>query len=126
MYSVDIVNKGDSGFEVRSKDYEFSIDTKGNGVTPSDALLASLGTCIGVYMRKYAEGAKIGLKEFSIKVEAEFKKEPRYHFRKINVYVDLKGLMLDEGRKQALLRFVNNCPVHNTLKSSPEVNISIV
>jgi putative redox protein len=125
MYHVDIINSGDSTFKVKSNDYELVVDTKGNGITPPDALLASLGTCIGVYLRKYAEGARIDLKQFSISVDAEFSKEPPYCFRQINVKVDLKGLKLEENRKEGLLRFIKNCPVHNTLKVDPLVEIEV-
>ena len=66
MYKVEISNKGDSVFNVRSKDYEFNVDTKGKGMTPPDTLLASLGSCMGVYIRKYAEGAKLNIGNFKI------------------------------------------------------------
>ncbi len=125
MYHVDIVNNGDSQFKVKSNNYELVVDTRGSGITPPDALLASLGTCVGVYLRKYAEGARIELKQFSISVDAEFTKEPPYCFKQINVFVDLKGLELEEKRKEALLRFIKNCPIHNTLKADPAVNIKI-
>jgi uncharacterized OsmC-like protein len=95
-------------FKVKSKDYEFVVDTNGSGVTPPDAFLASLGTCIGVYLRKYAQGVKLDLPEFSISVDADFSQERPVCFRKINVKVDLK-----------------NCPVHNTLKFNPEVTITV-
>ncbi|MFH1398354.1 MAG: OsmC family protein [Candidatus Omnitrophota bacterium] len=125
MYHVDIVNNGDSQFKVKSNDYELMIDTKGNGITPPDALLASLGTCVGVYLHKYAQGAKVELKQFSISVDAEFTKEPPYCFREIKVNINLKGVVLEEQRKEALLRFIKNCPVHNTLKADPAVIIKI-
>lgn len=51
MYHVDIENNADSSFTVKSRDYEFIIDTKGKGITPPDTLLASIGSCIGVYSR---------------------------------------------------------------------------
>lgn len=125
MYHVDIANTGDYAFNVKSEDYEFVVDTKGKGVTPPDVLLASIGTCIGVYLRKYAQGTKLSLPEFNIKVEADFSKDPPVCFRKINVSVDLKGVQLDERRRQAVLEFVKNCPVHNTIKNNPEVEIKI-
>jgi putative redox protein len=125
MYHVDIMNSGDSAFKVKSDDYEFVVDTRGGGITPPDALLASLGTCVGVYVRKYTEGVKINLTQFSISVDAEFSKEPPYCFRQINVLVDLKGFKLEENRKEAFLRFIKNCPVHNTLKADPVVDIKI-
>lgn len=125
MYRVDISNHGDYRFDVRSKDHEFAVDIKGKGVTPPDALLASIGSCLGVYIRKYAEGTRLDIKDLDIAVWAEFSKEAPICFRKINVSIDLKGAALDERRKNALLEFVKNCPVHNTIKNNPEVDISI-
>jgi len=125
MYHVDITNTGEYSFKVKSKDYEFLVDTKGKGITPPDALLASLGTCVGVYVRKYAEGAKLTLPEFNISVDADFSKETPVCFRKINVNVDLKGTQLDDRRIKAMHEFIKNCPVHNTIKNNPEVEINI-
>ena len=122
MYSVDVTNIGDYSFTVRSADYEFLIDSrKGKGITPPAVLLASLGSCIGVYLRKYAEGAKIELGGFGIKVQAEFSKEPPIRFKDIDISIDLKGFKMDERRKAALIEFIKDCPVHNTLKY--QVNI---
>jgi uncharacterized OsmC-like protein len=102
------------------------VDTKGQGVTPPDTLLASLGACVGVYVRKYAEGAKLEIRDFSISVEAEFTKEPPVRFGNISVCVDLKGIALDERRQEALLAFIKNCPVHNTLKNNPQIEVKLV
>jgi len=124
MYSVEITSDAGQLFKVRSKGYEFFVDTKGKGVTPPDALLASVGTCLGVYMRKYAEGAGLDLGGFTISVSAEFAKDP-VCFRVINVELDLKGLKLDERRIKGILAFLRNCPVHNTLKSNPEISINV-
>jgi putative redox protein len=125
MYHVDITNQGDYSFNVKSKESEFVVDIKGKGITPPDTLLASLGTCIGVYLRKYAEGVKLEIPEFSIKVDAEFSLEPPVCFRKINVKIDLKGITFDERRLKSLHEFIKNCPVHRTLESNPEVEIKI-
>ena len=125
MYRVDITNAGDYSFKVKSKDYEFIVDTKGKGITPPDALLASLGTCVGVYLRKYTEGAKLALPEFNVSVDADFSKETPVCFRRININVDLKGTQLDDRRLKAMQEFVKNCPVHNTIKNNPEVEIKI-
>ena len=125
MYHVDITNAGDYFFNVKSKDYEFIVDVKGKGITPPDTLLASLGTCVGIYLRKYAEGVKLILPEFSISVDAELSKEAPFCFRKIILSVNLKGTQLDERRYKALQEFVKNCPVHNTIKNNPDVEIKI-
>ena len=125
MYHVDITNSGDYSFKVKSKDYEFIIDVGGKGVTPPDTLLASIGSCLGVYVRKYAEGAKLALDEFGISVEADLSKEHPVCFRQINVRIDLKGAKFDDRRLNALREFIKNCPVHNTIKVNPEVKIGI-
>jgi putative redox protein len=125
MYSVEVANTGSSEFKVKSKDYEFVVDTKGHGVTPPDALLASLASCVGVYVRKYFEGAKLDMPEFKVYAEAEFPKEPPACFRQIQVRVELTGGPLDERRKKGLLEFIKNCPVHNTLHVNPVVEITI-
>jgi len=125
MFGVEIVNYQDSSFKVSSKDYEFVVDTKGKGITPPDTLLASLGSCVGVYIRKYVNGAKIDLEEFKIKVEAEFSQDKPVCFKKINVFIDIKDKQLDERRKQALLAFIKNCPIHNTLKNNPDIELAI-
>jgi uncharacterized OsmC-like protein len=125
MYRVDISSKGGFSFNARSKDGEIVTDTKGGGMTPPDVLLASLGSCIGVYIRKYAEGARIELGDFAIRVEAELSKEKPVCFRKIDISVDLKDNSLDDRRKKSLRAFIENCPVHKTIKSDPEVVISL-
>lgn len=125
MYRVDVTAKGDYRFSVRSKDAELIVDAKGGAMTPPDALLASLGSCAGVYIRKYAEGAKLDIQGFSVKVEAELSRDAPFSFRAINVTADLGSAVLDERRKKALTEFIKNCPVHNTLKSGPAVEFAI-
>jgi putative redox protein len=125
MYHVDVTNIGDYSFNVQSKDHRFIVDTKGKGMMPPEVFLASLGSCIGVYLRKYAEGAKLNLSEFSISVDADLSKNEPVCFRKIELKIDLKGAQLDDRRLKAIHEFVKNCPIHNTIKSNPEIEIKI-
>ena len=126
MYHVDIMNTGDSKFMAKSADGEFTIDTKGSGMTPPDTLLASVGSCMGVYIKKYCEGSKLPIGGFAISVDADFTKEAPVRFKDIKISIDLKDATLDDRRKKALLEFIKNCPVHNTLKGSPEFAINII
>ena len=125
MYRAEIENSGTSKFRVKADNYEFAIDTKGEGCAPPSALLASLGSCVGVYLRKYAEGAKMDLPAFTVIVEGDLAGPAPVSFRSIDVRIDLKGAAIDERRKKALLAFIQNCPAHNTLKNAPEIRISI-
>lgn len=124
MYGVEITNRGGSKFTAKTKDCEFNIDTNGEGCAPPDVLLASLGSCIGVYIRKYAEGTRIDIPEFTVKVEGELGGKP-LSFKTINVAIDLKGADIGDGRREAMMSFIKNCPIHNTLKYSPEIAVKL-
>jgi len=126
MYRVEVTHNRDMAFSVKAGESEFSIDAKGKGLTPLDALLAGLGSCIGVYIRKYAEGSKLQLENFKVNVSAELSKESPFSFRYINVEIDLKPGLIDERRQKALLEFVKNCPAHNTLKSNPVIEFKLI
>jgi uncharacterized OsmC-like protein len=125
MYSIEIVHNQDMAFTVKAGISEFSVDAKGKGLTPLDALLTGLGSCIGVYIRKYAEGSKLNLENFKINVSAELSKESPLSFRQINVEIDLKSSLIDERRQRALLEFIKNCPAHNTLKVNPVIEFKL-
>ena len=126
MYKIEVAHKQDLAFNVKVGESEFTVDAKGKGLTPLDALLAGLGSCIGVYICKYAGGAKLDLKNFKINVSAQLSTESPFSFRKISVDIDLKNPGLDERRKTALLEFIKHCPAHNTLKGNPEIEFNIL
>jgi len=126
MYQVEIIHNKDLNFTAKAGESEFVIDAKGKGLTPLDTFLAGLGSCTGVYIRKYDEGAKLDLFNFKIKVSAELSKESPFCFKEIFVEIDLGAFLLDERRQKALAEFVKNCPVHNTIKGSPKVEFKIL
>jgi len=126
MYKVEITHNQEMNFTAKVGEAEFIIDAKSNGLTPLDALLSGLGSCIGVYIRKYAEGAKLDLRNFKVTVSAELSGETPVCFRQINADIDFKNCSLDERRQKALLQFIKNCPVHNTLKANPEINFKLL
>jgi len=126
MYKAAVENSGDFKFKVKSKEYEFDIDLKGEGITPPDTLLASLASCVGVYIRKYVQGAKLDVKGFTVTAQAELSGDRPVSFRSITVNIDLGVSTLDDNRKKALLRFVENCPIHNTLHLNPDIKIKLV
>ena len=125
MYNIQLKHNQNLAFTVKANEKEFVIDALGDGLTPLDALLAGLGSCIGVYICKYAQGAKLDLNNFKINVSAELSKESPFSFRQINVAIDLKASSLDERRKRALLEFIKNCPAHNTLKGNPVIEFTL-
>jgi uncharacterized OsmC-like protein len=125
MYKAEIVHKQGLSFDVKAGKGAFTVDAEGNGVNPLEALLAALGTCVGVYVRKYSEGAKLGLDNFKVCVSAELSKDPALSFKQIDVDIDLSASPIDERRRGALLSFIKNCPVHNTLEVKPAIEFKL-
>jgi len=123
MYCLEITHREDYSFSVISGEEEFLIDAKKKGAGPLDMPLAGLAGCIGVYVRKYSEGANLDLGNFKVNIKAELTKDPPLRFQEIKVCLDLKGSHIDERRKKAILEFIKNCPAHNTLKSNPTVEL---
>lgn len=124
MYAVEVSNKGTGIFDVTARENTMTIEPMGKGFAPAEVLLASLGSCIGFFVRRYAEQTKLEIKEFSIRLESEFSQGPM-SLRRIKVQVDLKGVELDAQRRKALAAFVKNCPIKATLERSPKIELSI-
>ncbi|PIQ90082.1 MAG: hypothetical protein COV71_05935 [Candidatus Omnitrophica bacterium CG11_big_fil_rev_8_21_14_0_20_41_12] len=126
MFKAEITHNSDFAFTVKTGENQFLIDAKGKGLTPLNALLAGLGSCIGVYIRKYAEGGKLSLEGFQVNVSADLSGPAPFFFRQISVDIDLKNCPLDERRQKALLEFIKNCPAHYTLKGNPQIDFKLI
>jgi len=100
-------------------------DKSGNdeGMNPLEIFLVSLAACAGVYARSYCKNAQIDTKDLKISVTSELSQDNPRRFKDIQVKIIL-GQDIGE-RAKALLSFVRNCPVHNTLAGKPEVNFTI-
>jgi len=122
MYHVEMINRPGNIFDMKSEEAD---KLCGKNYSPLHALLAALGGCVAIYLRRYIDERKLPVKEFGVTVESELVKEPPMSFRKISVAIDLKGAALDEDKKEVILRFIRNCPVHNTIKGSPEIDFKI-
>ncbi len=127
MYKVQVKNKGKSEVYVKSQSGEFTVDTDAKtAVAPLDTLLAALGSCMSFYIRKFAQSANIQMDLFTLDVEADLVSDKGYRFKDIKVSIDLDGAVIDDIKKQSLVQFVKNCPVHNTLRNMPEIDIKVV
>jgi len=125
MYQATVTHNKELNFTACANKAELIIDAKSDGFTPLDALLAGLASCIGVYIRKYAEGAKLDLNNFKVKASAELSKEAPLCFKYIAVDIDLNGACLDQRRVDALLNFIKNSPAHGTFKNNPLIEFKL-
>lgn len=124
-YKVSVKNKGGDEFYAVSEHGSITIDPEGKAIEPLETLLSALGSCMGYYVKKYAKMANIQLEIFTLNVQADLEKDKGYQFKNIKVLIDLDGTMIDDIKKGSLVEFVKNCPVHNTLKGSPEIDINV-
>lgn len=130
MYEVNLKYINNFKYEVRSQNYSINVELpKENqaleGITPPALLLASVGSCLAVYLERYLKDTKIGFDKFFINVKSDICKESPHYLKTIDIKIEIPGLDLDEKRKRSLLEFIKNCPVHNTLANRPQVNIEI-
>lgn len=93
------------------------------GMSPLEVFLISLGACAAVYAKGYCKNAQIDAKDFKISVTSDLTPDSPRRFKDIKVKISL-GQDLG-NRKDALLSFVKNCPVHNSLINKPNVEFSI-
>ena len=130
MYEVDVDYENSFHYKVTSLNYEIKVDFPNpdkaiEGITPPALLLASLGSCAAVYLERYLNGAKIKFDKFTVKVKSEICPETPHYLKNIALTINLPGLKLEQKRYNALLEFIKNCPVHNTLKHNPVVDINL-
>jgi putative redox protein len=116
-------------FNIRSRSHEIIADQpeegggSDRGMTPSELLLASLGSCAAYYAAAYLHARKLANTGVSVSVTAEKLKEPA---RLGNFIVKVVcPVPLDAAHESALLRAVHQCLVHNTLLSSPQIDIRL-
>ncbi|KKR31818.1 MAG: hypothetical protein UT63_C0059G0001 [Candidatus Gottesmanbacteria bacterium GW2011_GWC2_39_8] len=115
-------------FIASCRGHEITIDQpldnggKDEGPTPPELFIASLGSCIGVYVLAYCKNAKINTEGMAINVKWEKAKDPD---RIGTIKVDIK-LPEDVGkRKAALLKVAEHCLVHNTITHLPIIEITL-
>ena len=102
-----------------------SIEKGGNdeGMNPLEVFLVALGACAGVYAKSYCKNARIEAANLQINVTSQLSQDVPKRFKDIKVGINI-GQALGE-RQNALLSFVKNCPVHNTLAGKPNVEFTI-
>jgi len=102
-------------------DFSKQVNFQPKGSNPLEALLSALGGCIGIYADKYLARHSIPYTKLKVLVTADFTTESPARLVNIVVKVDTDARLGD--KKDIFLRFVHNCPVHNTLLNTKEIKI---
>lgn len=124
----------------KSRNFEITLDEPRSsggtdaGMNPVEALLNSLGACLTIVAKTFAEAKNIHLKSFKVGLEGEL--DPDGHmgknpnakkgFSKIKSTFHVEADNTEEEIKD-FIDFVNyTCPVHDTIANTPEFETKIV
>ena len=122
---VDYLNG--RSFEASVRNHKFQIDLplaakgKDTGPTPPELFVASLASCIGMYLVFYCEKAK--LDPAGITIEANYEKTAD-RIEKISVEFFLPSAQSEQERKEAM-EWAEKCLIHNTIQHKPEIKITL-
>ncbi|MFC1596404.1 OsmC family protein [Planctomycetota bacterium] len=114
---------------IRVRGHEVSCDMsekdggRDRGPSPVELLAGSLGACIGMIVQTYCQ--RHGYEgDVGVSLTIELADNPK---RIANIVVDLEvPESVPEDRKQAIKRVAERCPIHETLKSPPGIDIDVV
>lgn len=93
------------------------------GMTPPELLIASLGSCIGVYAVNFLKNTGLDSAGLTVNLKWEKVSEPT-RISKIKAEVIIPNTRLDK-REPAFLKVVEHCLVHNTLTNKAEIEIEV-
>jgi uncharacterized OsmC-like protein len=94
-----------------------------SALTPTEAFVAALGTCVGVYVLNFAKRHHIPVEGMKIEVDYTYGEKPR---RIASVQIRVKMPQpVSEQYRVALQRAAEQCLVHNSLRQPPAVTITL-
>ena len=129
MAKITTQYKGDMLFETTVGSHKIQIDVppamggKGRGPTPPEFFVASLGSCVAAFVANYCNQAGIDSSGLSVDVTFDKAEDPT-RLVNVQVQVNLPNGKI-KGREKALLRVAGHCPVHETICSLDDVDISL-
>ena len=100
-------------------------DTK-SGFSPTEALLSSLGACMGIDVVIILEKMRVGLEGLSITVEGERMAEPPRYFHHMRLRFRIRGdVPHDKAERAVNLSFEKYCSVFHTLRNDIDIEIDV-
>jgi len=130
MDLISITRREGKAFELRVRQHALTIDMSreeggaDEGLNPVELLAGSLGVCIAIMVQTYCDTHGYTDGEVSASLTLELADEPK---RVGTIVIDLE-LPSDfpEDKKSVVKRLAELCPVHETLKHPPTVDLEIV
>jgi len=130
MDLITVTRTSGMQFHIQVRDHDVASDMSekdgGQDTAPSpvELLAGSLGACMAMMTQRYCERHGYTDGDVGITLTIQLADSPK---RIGNIVVDVelpKGI--PEERKDAIRRMVERCPVHETLRNPPVIDIEIV
>ena len=94
------------------------------GPAPTELFMASLAACVGFYARRFL--ARHHLEAAGLRVKAAYTMSPDRPAWVATITLRLLlPQPLEDNRRRALLAVVEHCTVHNSLRTPPQVRITL-
>ena len=129
MPEITVKHVGDMAFETHIGNHKLTIDLppenngKDRGPTPPQLFIASLSSCIAAFAASYCNNAGINSEELSVTLSYDKLTNPTLLGNFKAVIKIPKG---DAGkREKAVIRAAEHCLIHETIRSSPEIEITL-
>jgi putative redox protein len=129
MDLITVTRKDASEFNIRVRGHDVSSDMSvkdgGRDAAPSpvELLAGSLGACIAMMVQTYCKRHGYDDGDVSVSLTLELADSPK---RVGGIVVDVElPEGIPEDKQEAIRRMAERCPVHETLRNPPRVDIDI-
>ena len=120
MYRASVDNEGDRQYRASTKGGGFLMGE--GGVSPIDALLASLCACVAHHLRDHLAAQGGTCSRLTVTANASLAPD-KLSLATIALGVEVAGRALTDRQKEDLLRQAGRCPIYNTLKDCADVRL---
>ena len=130
MDLINIARKGGLEFKIQVRDHSVTNDMSEKdggqdaGPSPVELLAGSLGSCIAMMVQTYCNRHGYTDGDVGVSLTLELADSPK---RVGGIVVDVElpdGI--PEDKKDAIRRMAEKCPVHETLRNPPRIDIDIL
>lgn len=96
---------------------------QGQGITPVEMFVGSLGGCIGYFAARFCQRHNIPADGLKVTMEWDYAERP-HRVGSMTAHVDLPA-PLDPKMKERLQQVLEGCTVHESLINPPQVSVVI-
>ena len=130
MAEMQVEYKGGWEFRADSRSHSIIIDLpaqmKGEdkGMTPPELFIASLASCVGVYVVDYCKAQNISTDGLKVVANYEDVEGGPARIGKISLEIVMPGGVPQEHRNP-LMKMAAQCKVHNTICTLPDIRMTL-